>query len=498
MNERSGPLPAAGDGDDEFEARLRRDLAELAAVSHARPAAAGSLARPRRRVTVGVGGALVSLALVAGALTLQAQRDSTPLTTPVPLPGTVARLVPASGTPTEVEAALPVLARRLALAGFADAVVELDRAGAITIVTDRVIPRQVLERLSRPGRLEFRPVTDGPIPAEAVVAVTPTSIAGSTPVPSIAPGARICESLVDDATWFFDEHATNCYQLGPVALGAPNIVSAEAVNDFEWRVDVEFGDDRFLTDVAKPLVNQRVAIVLDDVVMSAPQINPGIVGRDVQITGGPFTEVEARALAAVLSSGQVLAVEFEVVEGADPTATSTTNLFGIDVPLPSNRIDDDGEPPRGNVDHWHTAFGINVCGTWLADPPVFYDRRVDPGLIAGIHSHGDGLIHIHPFSIDEAGARATLRRFLEYGGWMQPGSDGLDRWAPTAQCGAAADPITTVFLDGDVSGDGFDTRLGDQAVIVIGIGTGAEYPGDPPSTANLGDPADNDSATDAP
>ena len=37
---------------------------------------------------------------------------------------------------------------------------------------------------------------------------------------------------------------------------------------------------------------------------------------------------------------------------------------------------------------------------------------------AGLHSHGDGLMHIHPFTEDEAGDAATVGRFFDYGGWQ--------------------------------------------------------------------------------
>lgn len=31
----------------------------------------------------------------------------------------------------------------------------------------------------------------------------------------------------------------------------------------------------------------------------------------------------------------------------------------------------------------------------------------------GIHTHGDGLIHIHPFSVQAAGKRATMQKFFD-------------------------------------------------------------------------------------
>ena len=57
-------------------------------------------------------------------------------------------------------------------------------------------------------------------------------------------------------------------------------------------------------------------------------------------------------------------------------------------------------------DHIHQAFGVNVCGEWLTDLPEFETP-------VGIHTHGDGVLHIHPFSQLGVGSNATLGRFLK-------------------------------------------------------------------------------------
>jgi hypothetical protein len=67
-----------------------------------------------------------------------------------------------------------------------------------------------------------------------------------------------------------------------------------------------------------------------------------------------------------------------------------------------------------DFDHWHAALGISDCGTFLFDGgeggPFFTDRLQDP---QGIHTHDDGVIHIHPF-LDSAGGRnARMRIFFE-------------------------------------------------------------------------------------
>jgi hypothetical protein len=68
-------------------------------------------------------------------------------------------------------------------------------------------------------------------------------------------------------------------------------------------------------------------------------------------------------------------------------------------------------------EHWHGYLGVNVCGTWLPDAPAFEEQADSPTARAGIHSHGDGLMHAHPYSSSEAGRNATTGRFLEEGGW---------------------------------------------------------------------------------
>jgi len=67
-------------------------------------------------------------------------------------------------------------------------------------------------------------------------------------------------------------------------------------------------------------------------------------------------------------------------------------------------------------DHWHEAFAVDVCGTTL---PPLVDRGTDQN---GIHTHGDGIIHVHPFTNDVAGANATFGVFANQVG-MVLGSD---------------------------------------------------------------------------
>ncbi len=72
-----------------------------------------------------------------------------------------------------------------------------------------------------------------------------------------------------------------------------------------------------------------------------------------------------------------------------------------------------GAPHIGR-DHWHAAYQISVCG--VVQPPV----RTWEG--TGVHTHGDGIIHIHPFTPSEEGRGARLVKWFEYGGGLLDGS----------------------------------------------------------------------------
>ncbi len=76
-------------------------------------------------------------------------------------------------------------------------------------------------------------------------------------------------------------------------------------------------------------------------------------------------------------------------------------------------------------DHWHSAYDIYVCtgadtGTWRSK----IVNETDPN---GIHTHGDGLIHIHPFNSLASGDDATMSQFFgSYGGHIDDDSIQLD------------------------------------------------------------------------
>jgi hypothetical protein len=150
------------------------------------------------------------------------------------------------------------------------------------------------------------------------------------------------------------------------------------------------------------------------------------------------------------------------------------------------------EPPRVG-DHWHAALGVNVCGTWQPDAPEFHER-IGTVLQAGIHSHGDGLIHLHPYSSDESGGRATVGRFFEYGGWSVSASS-IRFWNGTydsdARCGDEPAHLRwTVNGDERTGDDPADYHPEQGDVIAIAILPDGQDIGEPPSAAALASPSD--------
>lgn len=125
-------------------------------------------------------------------------------------------------------------------------------------------------------------------------------------------------------------------------------------------------------------------------------------------------------------------------------------------------------------DHWHTALGFNICGTFAPDLP---DPQVDP---LGIHTHGDGVVHTHPFSARAAGKNARLGVFFDTIEGLEVSANEIDLPGQDAkrngmECdGQRAEVRTKIWAsrspteEGQIyNGDPSDIRLGDNQLITI-------------------------------
>lgn len=134
-------------------------------------------------------------------------------------------------------------------------------------------------------------------------------------------------------------------------------------------------------------------------------------------------------------------------------------------------------------DHWHTAYGIYGCDRFL--PPIKSDK--DP---LGIHTHDDGVIHVHPFSQASAGGKATFGVFARTVG-MKVGPDTLelpdgDSYKAGETCGGRKTTMR-VLVDGRPVRTPLRTlRLRDRDLLVVAFAPpGAKVPTKPPSASQL-------------
>jgi hypothetical protein len=88
-------------------------------------------------------------------------------------------------------------------------------------------------------------------------------------------------------------------------------------------------------------------------------------------------------------------------------ASSGVLTLGSDDPLAVAAYRYDSPRPLISRDHWHASFAIFIGDQRQPNIPTFE---------AGVHTHGDGIIHIHPFQSSEEGTGASLQNFFKYGG----------------------------------------------------------------------------------
>jgi hypothetical protein len=258
--------------------------------------------------------------------------------------------------------------------------------------------------------------------------------------------------------------AARCHTLGPTVTGVGAVIAAEATSasGAGWNVTLAI-DSGAYTSFRGPLQaagQVPLALVSDGNVVLA--FNSGLPGLRSEIGPG-LTEEQARQSAAAL-----------VVDSDLPVA-----LVGPALPSP--------HAARVDLDFWTAALGVRICGAWLANAPT-------AGGDTGVHSHGDGLVYIHPFSPDEAGENATLGLYLERGIWKAT-RDSLQLWDGTTHrngddCPSGSAAEVRWWVDGvEQQGNPGDLLPRDGQVIVLGFDSDPTQPGEPPQATALHLPA---------
>jgi hypothetical protein len=96
-------------------------------------------------------------------------------------------------------------------------------------------------------------------------------------------------------------------------------------------------------------------------------------------------------------------------------------------------------------DHWHAAYKVYICGQRQPHFPIWE---------GGVHTHTDGVIHIHPFLPREEGSGARLVKWFEYGGgkltqseMRMPGSQ--KEYKNGDKCPDGSEAVLQVFVNGE-------------------------------------------------
>jgi hypothetical protein len=184
-----------------------------------------------------------------------------------------------------------------------------------------------------------------------------------------------------------------------------------------------------------------------------------------------------------------------------PTAIVALVAVGVTLVVISRGTDEASAEAPTFGDHWHAAFGVYACDE-------FTDQVTDQnGDANGIHTHPDGLIHIHPTSAQATGDKATLGVFAEEVG-LTVEDDRLELSGGDSfvegedECGAKPGIVQVAVWD-DPSDetpdlrteDVADLKLAENQVVTLAFAPeGADIP-KPPSTENLAAPEDLQGST---
>lgn len=276
----------------------------------------------KRRTTSLRARALLALALLAASLAIAL---TTPVRLGLDLRGGTQIVLETRSTPTATadraatDRTMEVLRGRVDALGVAEPT--LVRSGDHRILVELPgvqDPKKAADVLGRTAQLTVHAVLGEAGTPDGASPSSPSSPSSATPADPAA------ERVLPD-------ESGRPLRLKPAELTGPDVRGADARFDQQggagWHVTVDFTDqgrDRWARVTAQAACHpagdpqRRVAIVLDDKIVSAPQVDPsvscgvGIPGGTTQITGS-FDDTEAREL-ALLVSGGALPVPVETVE----------------------------------------------------------------------------------------------------------------------------------------------------------------------------------------
>lgn len=163
-------------------------------------------------------------------------------------------------------------------------------------------------------------------------------------------------------------------------------------------------------------IASRLGISLDGAKYHVSQIlsKLGVSSREEAVFASEPAQRPTRAIALIpLALAACLVAAVAVGAGIFAlSAMRSDETSSIESPTPTDVLTIIENSYASNIpphigDHWHASYQIYV-GDEL-QPRI-------PEWESGVHTHGDGIIHIHPFQGYEEGQGASIGKFFEYGG----------------------------------------------------------------------------------
>ncbi|HEV3409953.1 MAG TPA: hypothetical protein VG095_06650, partial [Chthoniobacterales bacterium] len=237
------------------------------------------------------------------------------------------RLSPEEGrtiTKDTLDQAVEVIRKRVDQYGVGEPVISPTGTDRILVQIPGLNPSQIQEaraQLSKVAKLEFRLVY--PDNGEKLRAID----AGTDIIP---PEYRI-ETYLERAEPGKKPREERLLVKKKADLGGDRVTDSAAYFGNEgWTVQLKFDSEgaKKFGDITEKYKGYRFAIVLDDVIQSAPVIRDAIYGGDAVITGR-FTEQEARNLATVLENPLQTPVSIEEERSASATLGQDSIKSGL-------------------------------------------------------------------------------------------------------------------------------------------------------------------------
>ncbi len=262
----------------------------------------------------------------------------------------------AKGTPENplgddsIDRLLAVLRNRIDQYGVAEPIIQ--KSGSDRIIVDLPgiqDPAAALELIGRTAQMDFREVIDStgtPPPApvrsnyDSDIQFVQAQERWQKAIDELSNSSADFQARAKNTVGAIvapAEEAGRFYLLGPVLLSGKDLVNAQVNPDSLGRlgVSIEFNSEgaKLFEDATAKLVGKQLAIVLDDVVISAPVVQDRIAGGNAQITGR-FTADEAGRLAIMLKAGALpVAVEIAENRSVGPSLGADSVRQGLEAGL---------------------------------------------------------------------------------------------------------------------------------------------------------------------